>query len=168
LKIIGLLARDCRLSYERIGSAINLTRNSIKTRIKKMVSEGVIQEFIADIDFPVIGYRICYIITKQRQEEKNSSNKNTESNNSGNSSNSRKIVIDQLNQIGDILAEIEILGGASIFRVDIREVNEDKESTLAGYNISSLLDTGIIEKVIPVYSRSIQSILISGKSSSLT
>jgi hypothetical protein len=35
-----------------------------------MVSEGVIQEFIADIDFAVIGYRICYIITKQRQEEK--------------------------------------------------------------------------------------------------
>ncbi|MFL6508963.1 MAG: AsnC family transcriptional regulator, partial [Nitrososphaeraceae archaeon] len=51
LKIIGLLARDCRLSYERIGSAIDLTRNSIKTRIKKMVYEGVIQEFIADVNF---------------------------------------------------------------------------------------------------------------------
>jgi predicted transcriptional regulator len=29
-----------------IGSAIDLTRNSIKTRIKKMVSEGLIQQFI--------------------------------------------------------------------------------------------------------------------------
>jgi DNA-binding Lrp family transcriptional regulator len=119
-----------------------------------MVSEGVIQEFIADINFAVIGYRICYIITKQGEEEKNSSNKNTESNNSDNS---RKIIVDQLNQIGDILAEIEILGGASIFRIAFREVNEYKKSTLAGYNISSLLDTGLIEKVIPVDSRSIQS-----------
>ncbi|MFL6340815.1 MAG: winged helix-turn-helix transcriptional regulator [Nitrososphaeraceae archaeon] len=157
LKIIGLLARDCRLSYERIGSAINLTRNSIKTRIKKMVSEGVIQEFIADINFELIGYRICYIITKQGQE-KDSRNNNTKGNNSSNSSNTRKIVIDQLNQIGEILAEIEILGAASIFRVAIREANEYKENTLADYNISSLLlDTGLIEKVIPVNSRSAQS-----------
>lgn len=88
-----------------------------------MVSEGVIQEFIADINFEVIGYRICYIITKQGQE-KDSRNNNTKGNNSSNSSNSRKIVIDQLNQIGDILAEIEILGGASIFRLAIREANE--------------------------------------------
>ena len=101
-----------------------------------MVSEGLIQEFIADINFEVIGYRICYIITKQGQE-KDSRNNNTKGNNSSNSSNTRKIVIDQLNQIGDILAEIEILGAASIFRVAIREANEYKEITLADYNISS-------------------------------
>ena len=120
-----------------------------------MVSEGVIQEFIADINFAVIGYRICYIITKQGQE-KNSRNNNTKGNNSGNSSNSRKIVIDQLNQIGDILAEIEILGGASIFRVAIREANKYKENTLAERDPLSL-DTGLIEKVIPVNSRSVKS-----------
>jgi hypothetical protein len=82
-----------------------------------MVSEGVIQEFIADVNFAVLGYRICYIITKQ--EEKNST-----STKDSNSSNRRKIIIEQLNQIGDILAEIEILGGASIFRLAIREANE--------------------------------------------
>ena len=73
-----------------------------------MVSKGVIQEFIADINFSVLGYRICYIFTKQ--EEKNSIS--TEENNS---SNRRKIVIDHLNQIGDIVAEIEILGGLLYF-----------------------------------------------------
>jgi DNA-binding MarR family transcriptional regulator len=48
LRIIGQLARDSRLSYEKIGSALNLTRNSIKTRIKRMVSKGVIQEYITE------------------------------------------------------------------------------------------------------------------------
>ena len=79
---------DCRLSYERLGSAINLTRNSIKTRIKKMVSEGVIQEFIADVNFAVLDYRICYVFTKQ--EERTSTN--AKNNNSSNRK--RKIVID--------------------------------------------------------------------------
>lgn len=72
-----------------------------------MVSEGVIQEFIADINFSVLGYRICYIFTKQEEENSTSAENN--------SSNRRKIVIDRLNHIGDILAEIEILGGTSIF-----------------------------------------------------
>ena len=104
-----------------------------------MVSEGVIQEFIVDVNFAVLGYRICYIFTKQ--EEKNST-----STKYNNSSRRRKIVIGQLNQIGDILAEIEILGGTSIFRLAIRQVLAYKENTLADDNISSLLDTGIIER----------------------
>ncbi len=41
-KIIGLLAGDSRLSYARIGSALHLTRNSIKTRVKRMISIGVL------------------------------------------------------------------------------------------------------------------------------
>lgn len=150
------MATDCRLSYERIGSIINLTRNSVKTRIKKMVSEGVIQEFITDINFAMMGYRICYIITKQSQGEEYRNPDNHI--NSRNDNNGRKIVIDKIVQIGDILAEIEILGGASIFRVAIREVNGDKENELIGHNVNSLLDLDLIEKVIPIKnSKSVES-----------
>ncbi|MGA9845017.1 MAG: AsnC family transcriptional regulator [Nitrososphaeraceae archaeon] len=142
LKIIGLLATDSRLSYERIGSTLNLTRNSIKTRIKKMISKGVIQEYIADVNFTTLGYRICYIVTKQ--EVKNG-NKTKVSNNSN--SNRRKTVIEYLNRIGDILAEIEVLGGSSIFRI-ATEAFSYKETRLKGYdNIGSSLPTGIIDKV---------------------
>ena len=66
-KIIGLLAGDSRLSYARIGSALNLTRNSIKTRVKRMTYTGVIQEYIADINFALLDYSIYYIITKRRR-----------------------------------------------------------------------------------------------------
>ncbi|KAA2283528.1 Lrp/AsnC family transcriptional regulator [Candidatus Nitrosocosmicus agrestis] len=148
LKIIGLLATDCRLSYERIGSTVNLTRNSVKTRIKKMVSEGVIQEFIADINFTMIGYRICYIITKQSREDEYPNHNNSIKSNNDRST--RKIVIDKIVQIGDILAEIEILGGVSIFCVSIREVNGAKENVLDDQIVNSLFTIDFIEKVIRI------------------
>jgi predicted HTH transcriptional regulator len=127
-----------------------------------MVSEGVIQEFIADVNFAVLDYRICYVFTKQ--EEKNSTRtKNNSSNNRR-----RKIVIDQLSQIGDILAEIKILGETSIFRLAIREPPAYKENTPINDNISSLIDTGIIEKVIPVNNSRIQSSVYKQKQPYLT
>jgi DNA-binding Lrp family transcriptional regulator len=84
LRIIGQLARDSRLSYEKIGSALNLTRNSIKTRIKRMVSKGVIQEYITDLNFAILGYRIYYIFTKHEEKSTKDSN------------NRRKMIIDRL------------------------------------------------------------------------
>ena len=95
-----------------------------------MISKGVIQEYITDINYAVLGYRIYYIFT--RREEK--STKNT--------SNRRKIIIEHLNRLGNIIAEIEILGEVSIFRVAVKESNnEDHVNSL-------LLKTGLIEKVI--------------------
>jgi DNA-binding Lrp family transcriptional regulator len=140
LRIIGLLAGDSRLSYEKIGSALNLTRNSIKTRIKRMVSKGVIQEFIADINFAVLGYRICYVFTKL--EGKNGAN--TKDRNSR-----RKMIIEHLNRLGDIIAEIEVLGEVSIFRVAIRESNNDITRTDNDAHANPMfLDTDLIEKAI--------------------
>ena len=108
-----------------------------------MISKGVIQEYIADVNFTTLGYRICYIVTKQ--EVKNG-NKTKVSNNSN--SNRRKTVIEYLNRIGDILAEIEVLGGSSIFRI-ATEAFSYKETRLKGYdNIGSSLPTGIIDKAI--------------------
>lgn len=139
-KIIGLLAGDSRLSYERIASALNLTRNSIKTRVKKMISIGVIQEYIADINLSVLGYNVYYIITKQK--EKSTSTESTHV--------IRTKTFEYLDRLGDILAEIEVLGETSIFRVATREVPMDKEiaeKTLIN-TTASLLETGFIEKVV--------------------
>jgi DNA-binding Lrp family transcriptional regulator len=107
-----------------------------------MVSKGVIQEYIADINFAVLGYRICYIFTKQ-EEKVGGSTKD--------SNNRRNVVIEHLNHLGDILAEIEVLGGISIFRVAIRGealANQEITRNDNGYNTISLLNTGLIEKTI--------------------
>lgn len=98
-KIIGILAGDSRLSYERIGSALNLTRNSIKTRVNRMVSIGVIQEYIADINLSVLGYNVYYVITKQREKGINAEINHIK----------RSNAVEYLDRLGDILAEIKVL-----------------------------------------------------------
>jgi DNA-binding Lrp family transcriptional regulator len=104
-----------------------------------MVSKGVIQEYITDINFAVLGYRIYYIFTKY--EEKSTKN----------SSNRRKMIIEHLNRLGNIIAEIEILGEVSIFRIAVREINNDDitRKNNEDHVNSLLLKTGLIEKAIP-------------------
>jgi hypothetical protein len=68
-----------------------------------MITKGVIQEYITDINYAVLGYRIYYIFTKH--EEKSTKN----------NSNRRKMIIEQLNRLGNIIAKIEILGVALYF-----------------------------------------------------
>ena len=106
LAILGRLARDSRLSYEKIGSPLNLTRNSIKTRIKRMVSEGAIQEFVPVLNYAALGYKNTCSIEIGPNNNKDST---------------RKAIIDHLNLIGDIFLEIEELGGSSVFVLVTKE-----------------------------------------------
>jgi len=143
-KIIGLLAGDSRLSYARIGSALHLTRNSIKTRVKRMISIGIIQEYIADINFALLDHNVYYIITKQ-EEKRTNRNSNKDSSHAR-----RKRIIEYLERLGDILAEIEVLGEISIFRIATRATSIiNREIVGKGHsNVTLLLDTDLVEKVI--------------------
>jgi Winged helix-turn-helix DNA-binding len=105
-----------------------------------MVSRGVIQEFITDINFALLGYRIYYVFTKF--EGKNSAS--TYDRNSR-----RKMIIEHLNRLGDIIAEIEVLGEVSIFRVARRETyNDTTRKDNYDHAISLFLDNDLIEKAI--------------------
>lgn len=104
-----------------------------------MLSRGVIQEYIVDINFSILGYGICYIVTKQ--EEKNTAKVNISNTNI----NRRKKIIEHLARFGDILAEIEVLGGSSIFRIATK-ASIHKEIQLKDYNKinSSLPETWLM------------------------
>jgi DNA-binding Lrp family transcriptional regulator len=58
------------------------------------------------------------------------------------------MIIEHLNRLGNIIAEIEVLGGVSIFRVAIREANNGITQKDDEDNTISILNGGIIEKVI--------------------
>jgi DNA-binding Lrp family transcriptional regulator len=58
------------------------------------------------------------------------------------------MIIEHLNHLGNIIAEIEVLGGVSIFRVAIKEANNGITQKDDEDNTISLLNAGIIEKVI--------------------
>ena len=63
--------------------------------------------------------------------------------------NKRKKIIEHLTSFGDILAEIEVLGGSSIFRIATKALTH-KETQLTDYNkIYSSLPASMIDKIIP-------------------
>jgi Lrp/AsnC family transcriptional regulator for asnA, asnC and gidA len=65
LQIIRLLARDSRTPYRNIASAVGITPSAAKERINKMVSNGVIQNFIVLINPVIFGYeKLCILIVK--------------------------------------------------------------------------------------------------------
>jgi Lrp/AsnC family transcriptional regulator, leucine-responsive regulatory protein len=54
LKILNMLARNGRLSYLSIGVAIGLTTKSVKSRVDKMFSSGVIDRFLAVVNPSIV------------------------------------------------------------------------------------------------------------------
>jgi DNA-binding Lrp family transcriptional regulator len=62
LSILSTLARDCRTSYNSIGSQIGLTSKSVKARVKNMVRTGVIEKFVVRVNPAAFGYRTAPIL----------------------------------------------------------------------------------------------------------
>src|SRR5215216_4060949 len=64
LNILSTLARDCRTSYNSIGSQIGLTSKSVKARVKKMVRSRVIEKFIVRVNPAAFGYRTAIVLIR--------------------------------------------------------------------------------------------------------
>jgi DNA-binding Lrp family transcriptional regulator len=113
LKILNMLARNGRLSYRSIGIAIGLTTKSVKSRVDKMLSSGVIDRFVVVVNPSIVGYRETYTIalrkTKLSQE-----------------------LIDRISLVGDIQYRFEVLGGVIGFGIAVKEENEEKIQLLLG------------------------------------
>jgi DNA-binding Lrp family transcriptional regulator len=112
IQILQILTNDARRSYRSIGIEIGLTANSVKTRVLAMVSTGVIQKFLVSISPSVLGYKKeCLIVVRNRGQKKE--------------------VLNNLKLLGDVVLEVQSLGGFSAFRLIIRSDSEDKVQFLA-------------------------------------
>jgi DNA-binding Lrp family transcriptional regulator len=91
-----------------IGSAIGMTSNSVKARVDRMISTGVIEKFVVKVNPVALGYGIgCMLIVREH------------------SANSVDI-INRLNLLGDVSAHSKCMGGISTFCLAIKEGQEDK------------------------------------------
>ena len=65
IDILRVFIRDSRSSYRQIGLSIGLSTNAAKTRVKKLISSGVIRQFFTTIDVAAFGYsKICYLFIR--------------------------------------------------------------------------------------------------------
>jgi DNA-binding Lrp family transcriptional regulator len=108
LKIISILSKDCRESFMSIGSAVGLTSKSVKARVDRMISTGVIEKFVIKVNPVALGYGMgCMLIVREHSA-------NTED------------IVNRLNLLGDVSIHSKCMGGISTFCLAIKEGHEDK------------------------------------------
>jgi DNA-binding Lrp family transcriptional regulator len=112
IKILQILSNEGRRSFRSIGLEINLAPNSVKTRIESLISSGVIEKYIIIISPSSLGYRKEYLVIVGKRVEKQN-------------------VYNNLSLLGDVILEVQSLGGISVFRLIVREESENKVQLLA-------------------------------------
>lgn len=109
-KILHSLSRNCRVSYSSLGSEIGLTTKSVKARVKKMQSSGVIDSFIVKVNPLVLGYsKSCMLVLRASSKAAD-----------------QKHIRRSLNLLGDILYTGHILGNISTFKLAVKKEAEEK------------------------------------------
>jgi DNA-binding Lrp family transcriptional regulator len=68
ITILRILMSDCRASYRSMGVLIGMSTNAIRTRFKRLVSQGIVQRFITLINLAIFGYfRTCYLVLRNSE-----------------------------------------------------------------------------------------------------
>ena len=108
MKILNSLSRNCRVSYSSLGNEIGLTAKSVKARVEKMQSSGVIDSFIIKVNPLVLGYsKFCLLIVRNSKAD-------------------QKHIERSLSLLGDIFERVYGLGNLSIFLLAVKKEAEEK------------------------------------------
>jgi DNA-binding Lrp family transcriptional regulator len=107
IDILRMLIRDSRSSYRQIALSIGLSTNAVKTRILRLVSSGVIRQFFTSVNVAAFGYsKLCYLFIRN--------SKNVEE------------TLSRIKLLGQLVLEVEGIGGISLIAIAINEANEEK------------------------------------------
>ena len=107
LTILPALARDCRTSYNSIGSQIGLTSKSVKARVKNMVRSGVIEKFVVRVNPAAFGYRTAIVLVR------------------ANNGITKDGVIQRVKLFGDLAYHVHHMGRTSVAALIIKKPLDD-------------------------------------------
>ncbi|MGI6132748.1 MAG: Lrp/AsnC family transcriptional regulator [Bacillota bacterium] len=57
-QILDALSQDARMSMAEIGRRVHMSRVAVRARVKRLIDEGVIQEFTTVVDSSALGYDV--------------------------------------------------------------------------------------------------------------
>lgn len=107
IDILRMLIRDSRSSYRQIALSIGLSTNATKTRVLRLISSGVIRQFFTTVNVSVFGYtKLCYLYIRN--------SKNIEE------------TLSRIKLLGQLVLEVEGIGGILLIGVAINTNNEEK------------------------------------------
>ncbi len=105
MKILERLLNNCRESDRQIGMAIGISGGAVKSRIKKMQDNGVIEYFAMKIEPPGLGYGIFYIVVTGIDT---------------------KEILNQIKLLGEPFIVVPCVGGISVCGIVVKENVQQK------------------------------------------
>jgi DNA-binding Lrp family transcriptional regulator len=109
MQILSRLLNNCRESDRQIGNNLGISGGAVKSRIKKMEKNNVIEYYTLKIEPPVLGYGIFYIVvTGQNIDE----------------------ILKQVKLVGEPFLVVPCVGGITVCGIVVKEnVNQKIELT---------------------------------------
>ncbi|HEY7110781.1 MAG TPA: winged helix-turn-helix transcriptional regulator [Nitrososphaeraceae archaeon] len=107
IDILRLLIGDSRSSYRQIAITIGLSTNAVKTRILRLISSGVIRQFFTTVNVAAFGFsKLCYLFIRN--------------------SKSIEETLSRIKLLGQMVVEVEGIGGTSLIGIAISRENEER------------------------------------------
>lgn len=106
LKIIGQMQENCRYSYRSIARKFNLSANTIKNRIDKMIQKGIVNKFVINIEPNIFNYSIIYVLIQENEVFRIEEDKKK---------------FKKIYSIGEISHQYILIGQMSVFRFLIKK-----------------------------------------------
>lgn len=70
MKLLGLLQEDCRISQSELGELVNLSAAAVNRRIRRMVDEGMIERFAAQVRPDALGHPLTVVVQVYVESER--------------------------------------------------------------------------------------------------
>lgn len=100
IQILSQLLNNCRKPDRQIGSEIGISGISVKSRIKKMVENKIIEEFALKIEPPVLGYSVLYFVVIGKEIDH---------------------ILDQIRLVGEPFYVVPCVGGITVCSIVVTE-----------------------------------------------
>ena len=62
MQILTHLLNNCRTADRKIGQEVGISGGAVKSRIRKMINQKIIEKFALKIEPPILGYNVLYFV----------------------------------------------------------------------------------------------------------
>ena len=69
IRILARLLNNCRESNRQIGMELQMTGGAVQARIRKMQRQGIIKGFLVNVEPPVLGLGVLYVVVSDQSTE---------------------------------------------------------------------------------------------------
>jgi len=109
IKILSHLLNNCRTPDRQIGKSVGISGGAVKSRIKKMIDNRIVEEFTLKIEPPVLGYSVLYFVVSGKD---------------------LKSILEQIRLIGEPFFVVPCVGDITVCSIVVRE-DPNKKMELA-------------------------------------